>query len=212
MHTHIRNTKCLLHTHSNTQERKPVTNSRDTQELLPEAGQEMLKIFFTHPARTSLLQDFAFYELQAAQKMAQAQAAAQGNSNNGSPTASNAGGPPGQGGNSPMLPNQQFNPAGNLNAGMGPAGNGGPGNPNALAYQMPMMSPMLQMGLQMNLDHGVGRQGGGYPGPAGQVRQGPGGNGAGQVGVSQGLQNSVMRNPSPAPAGATGTGGNGGKW
>jgi YTH domain-containing family protein len=48
---------------SNTQERKPVTNSRDTQELLPEAGHEMLRIFFTHPARTSLLQDFAFYEV-----------------------------------------------------------------------------------------------------------------------------------------------------
>ncbi|KZS90048.1 YTH-domain-containing protein [Sistotremastrum niveocremeum HHB9708] len=48
---------------NNTQERKPVTNSRDTQELLPDAGLEMLKIFFTHPARTSLLQDFAFYEV-----------------------------------------------------------------------------------------------------------------------------------------------------
>ena len=48
---------------SNTQERKPVTNSRDTQELLPEAGQEMLRIFHSHPARTSLLQDFAFYEV-----------------------------------------------------------------------------------------------------------------------------------------------------
>ena len=48
---------------SNTQERKPVTNSRDTQELLPDAGQEMLRIFHTHPARTSLLQDFAFYEV-----------------------------------------------------------------------------------------------------------------------------------------------------
>ncbi|KAG6870385.1 hypothetical protein C0993_004677, partial [Termitomyces sp. T159_Od127] len=47
----------------NTQERKPVTNSRDTQELLPDAGQEMLRIFHTHPARTSLLQDFAFYEV-----------------------------------------------------------------------------------------------------------------------------------------------------
>jgi len=55
----------------NTQERKPVTNSRDTQELLPEAGQEMLRIFQSHPARTSLLQDFAFYELQALQKQAQ---------------------------------------------------------------------------------------------------------------------------------------------
>jgi hypothetical protein len=53
---------------NNTQERKPVTNSRDTQELLPEAGQEMLRVFFTHPSRTSLLQDFAFYELQSMQK------------------------------------------------------------------------------------------------------------------------------------------------
>lgn len=50
---------------SNTQERKPVTNSRDTQELLPDAGQEMLRIFSSHPARTSLLQDFAFYEVSA---------------------------------------------------------------------------------------------------------------------------------------------------
>jgi len=57
---------------NNTQERKPVTNSRDTQELLPEAGHEMLRIFFTHPARTSLLQDFAFYELQSIQKMSAA--------------------------------------------------------------------------------------------------------------------------------------------
>ncbi|QRV73139.1 YTH domain family protein [Ceratobasidium sp. AG-Ba] len=57
---------------NNTQERKPVTNSRDTQELLPEAGHEMLRIFFTHPARTSLLQDFAFYELQSMQKMSTA--------------------------------------------------------------------------------------------------------------------------------------------
>lgn len=51
---------CFL---SNTQERKPVTNSRDTQELLPDAGQEMLRIFHTHPSRTSLLQDYAFYEV-----------------------------------------------------------------------------------------------------------------------------------------------------
>lgn len=40
-----------------------MTNSRDTQELLPEAGQEMMRIFHSHPARTSLLQDFAFYEV-----------------------------------------------------------------------------------------------------------------------------------------------------
>jgi len=46
----------------NTQERKPVTNSRDTQELLKDAGYEMLRIFLTHAAKTSLLQDLAYYE------------------------------------------------------------------------------------------------------------------------------------------------------
>lgn len=40
-----------------------MTNSRDTQELMADAGQEMLRIFHSHPARTSLLQDFAFYEV-----------------------------------------------------------------------------------------------------------------------------------------------------
>ena len=60
----LRSTPLLTkNTFSNTQERKPVTNSRDTQELPPDAGQEMLRIFHTHPARTSLLQDFAFYEV-----------------------------------------------------------------------------------------------------------------------------------------------------
>jgi hypothetical protein len=48
---------------NNTQERKPVTNSRDTQELLPDAGHAMLHIFHTHPSRTTLLQDFAYYEV-----------------------------------------------------------------------------------------------------------------------------------------------------
>ncbi|KAI6045583.1 YT521-B-like domain-containing protein [Pisolithus marmoratus] len=69
---------------NNTAERKPVTNSRDTQELLPEAGQEMLRIFHSHPARTSLLQDFAFYELQSLQKM-QAQTTASSGSDTSTP-------------------------------------------------------------------------------------------------------------------------------
>jgi YT521-B-like domain len=56
-------TRLIIRASRNTQERKPVTNSRDTQELLPEAGQEMLRIFHAHPARTSLLQDFGFYEV-----------------------------------------------------------------------------------------------------------------------------------------------------
>ncbi|KDQ61141.1 hypothetical protein JAAARDRAFT_32145 [Jaapia argillacea MUCL 33604] len=123
---------------SNTQERKPVTNSRDTQELPPDAGQEMLRIFHTHPARTSLLQDFAFYELQAMQKI---QASQQGVSSPGQ-QASNMGSPQQQ--VSPLSSPQQHPFA--------------MSNPNALAYaaqhlqmpQMPQMNmnPMMQM--QMN--------------------------------------------------------------
>ncbi|CAG8560510.1 7706_t:CDS:2 [Cetraspora pellucida] len=43
-------------------ENKPVTNSRDTQELFPEAGHEMLKKFFYYQNRTSILDDFKFHE------------------------------------------------------------------------------------------------------------------------------------------------------
>ncbi|ORX38432.1 YT521-B-like domain-domain-containing protein [Kockovaella imperatae] len=48
----------------NTPEQKPITNSRDTQELHYEAGCEVLEIFLDHQtkAKTSLLQDFAYYE------------------------------------------------------------------------------------------------------------------------------------------------------
>ncbi|KAH9950289.1 YTH-domain-containing protein [Amylocystis lapponica] len=133
---------------NNTQERKPVTNSRDTQELMPEAGQEMLRIFHTHPARTSLLQDFAFYELQAMQKAqaVQVQGISQGPS---SPTQTPMG-----------------MPSTGQSQGLSPTGSPGQhpfamSNPTALAYaaqhmgmqQMNMnmmgMSPMMQM--QMNM-------------------------------------------------------------
>ncbi|KAF8274874.1 YT521-B-like domain-containing protein [Lactarius quietus] len=111
---------------NNTQERKPVTNSRDTQELLPDAGQEMLRIFHTHPSRTSLLQDFAFYELQSLQRM-QAQVAVGAQS------------PPSPQNNSPppqLQQQQQF----------------GMANPNSFAFsqmQMQQMTPLMQM--QMGL-------------------------------------------------------------
>ncbi|KAH9079567.1 YTH-domain-containing protein [Lactarius deliciosus] len=117
---------------NNTQERKPVTNSRDTQELLPDAGQEMLRIFHTHPSRTSLLQDFAFYEstlfqLQSLQRMqAQGQAAA-------------AQSPPSQQNNSPPPQVQQQQPFALA-------------NPNNFAFtqmQMQQMTPLMQM--QMGL-------------------------------------------------------------
>eukprot|EP00494_Astrolonche_serrata_P029162 UN29429 len=43
-------------------EGKPVTNSRDTQDINLEQGIQMLKIFKEHVSKTSILEDFAFYE------------------------------------------------------------------------------------------------------------------------------------------------------
>jgi len=41
---------------------KPVTNSRDTQEILLEPGKELLRIFSTYKSKTSILDDFSFYD------------------------------------------------------------------------------------------------------------------------------------------------------
>lgn len=43
-------------------ENKPVTNSRDTQEVKLEQGLQVLKIFKDHSCKTSILDDFEFYE------------------------------------------------------------------------------------------------------------------------------------------------------
>ncbi|TKY54294.1 YTH domain-containing family protein 2 [Spatholobus suberectus] len=43
-------------------ENKPVTNSRDTQEIMYSEGLEILKIFKNHRLKTSLLDDFMYYE------------------------------------------------------------------------------------------------------------------------------------------------------
>lgn len=43
-------------------ENKPVTHSRDTQEVKLEQGIEMLKIFKNYEARTSMLDDFEYYD------------------------------------------------------------------------------------------------------------------------------------------------------
>ncbi|KAJ4811294.1 evolutionarily conserved C-terminal region 2 [Rhynchospora pubera] len=43
-------------------ESKPVTNSRDTQEVKLEQGIEMLKLFKSHANKTSILEDFPFYD------------------------------------------------------------------------------------------------------------------------------------------------------
>ncbi|GAA5877519.1 hypothetical protein JCM8547_000178 [Rhodosporidiobolus lusitaniae] len=47
---------------SNTPENKPVTSSRDTQEVPFDAGLEVLRIIASYQSRTSLLQDYAWYE------------------------------------------------------------------------------------------------------------------------------------------------------
>ncbi|VAI37833.1 YTH domain-containing protein ECT3-like [Triticum dicoccoides] len=43
-------------------ENKPVTNSRDTQEVRLEQGLQVLKIFKDHVCKTSMLDDFGFYD------------------------------------------------------------------------------------------------------------------------------------------------------
>jgi len=43
-------------------EGKPVTNSRDTQEVLPDQGKQMVQIFLTYAPKTSILDDFTFYD------------------------------------------------------------------------------------------------------------------------------------------------------
>ncbi|OCF37996.1 hypothetical protein I316_00220 [Kwoniella heveanensis BCC8398] len=60
---------------TNTPEKKPITNSRDTQELPYEAGCEVLQIFLEHQnkSKTSLLQDFAYYERLSANRALQGQ-------------------------------------------------------------------------------------------------------------------------------------------
>ena len=43
-------------------ENKPVTNSRDTQEVMLDPGREILRIFHQFKSKTSILDDFGFYD------------------------------------------------------------------------------------------------------------------------------------------------------
>ncbi|XP_070026829.1 YTH domain-containing protein ECT2-like isoform X2 [Nicotiana sylvestris] len=52
----------LRHITLENNENKPVTNSRDTQEVKSELGFQILKIFKTHSSKTCILDDFDFYE------------------------------------------------------------------------------------------------------------------------------------------------------
>ncbi|KAG6376292.1 YTH-domain-containing protein [Boletus reticuloceps] len=163
---------------NNTAERKPVTNSRDTQELMPDAGQEMLRIFHAHPARTSLLQDFAFYEvcsLHAISSQAlnceklQAMQKIQAQQPTGSGSGSDASTPQSQ---SPTPQQQTIYSMANM------------GNPAALYSAMSpgmaatMTPSMLQMQMQMSMM-----------------------NSAFGIPQTQAMHQSVMRHPSPGPTG-----------
>ncbi len=52
----------LRHIRLENNENKPVTNSRDTQEIFFEPGKEMLRIFASYKSKTSILDDFSFYD------------------------------------------------------------------------------------------------------------------------------------------------------
>ncbi|XP_038700248.1 YTH domain-containing protein ECT2-like isoform X2 [Tripterygium wilfordii] len=52
----------LKHITLENNENKPVTNSRDTQEVKLEHGLKMIKIFKDHSSKTCILDDFTFYE------------------------------------------------------------------------------------------------------------------------------------------------------
>ncbi|KAL4353721.1 hypothetical protein GQ457_06G020120 [Hibiscus cannabinus] len=52
----------LRHVTLENNENKPVTNSRDTQEVYFEQGVQILKIFKDHSSKTCILDDFEFYE------------------------------------------------------------------------------------------------------------------------------------------------------
>lgn len=52
----------LRHIRLENNENKPVTNSRDTQEVPPEKGKQLLKIIHSYKAPTSIFDDFVHYE------------------------------------------------------------------------------------------------------------------------------------------------------
>jgi len=59
---------------TNTPENKPITSSRDTQEVPHDKGIQVLHIMSTYQSRTTLLQDYAWYEHNESQKSQNQQA------------------------------------------------------------------------------------------------------------------------------------------
>ncbi|PIN13942.1 putative high-glucose-regulated protein [Handroanthus impetiginosus] len=76
---------CFRHILLENNDNKPVTHSRDSQEVKLEQGIEMLKIFKGHDAETSLLDDFDFYDER--EKSLMERKAKQRSNTTGNPTA-----------------------------------------------------------------------------------------------------------------------------
>ena len=107
-----------LTTLTDTPEQKPVTQSRDTQELPTHVGAEMMAILAQYQNKTSLLQDWAYYEMQSVQQ----QASKSGPANDSatphqaprtlaaSPAPSNASPAPAPSGPPPNVPPHLFHP------------------------------------------------------------------------------------------------------
>ncbi|XP_011078177.1 YTH domain-containing family protein 2 isoform X2 [Sesamum indicum] len=75
---------CFRHILLVNNDNKPVTHSRDSQEVKLEQGMQMLRIFHSHEAETSLLDDFNYYEER--EKSLMERKAKQRASANGNPT------------------------------------------------------------------------------------------------------------------------------
>ncbi|KAK4432739.1 YTH domain-containing protein ECT2 [Sesamum alatum] len=74
---------CFRHILIENNDNKPVTHSRDSQEVKLEQGMQMLRIFHSHEAETSLLDDFNYYDER--EKSSMERKAKQRASTNGNP-------------------------------------------------------------------------------------------------------------------------------
>ncbi|BGP22954.1 high-glucose-regulated protein 8 [Rhodotorula toruloides] len=143
---------------SNTPENKPVTSSRDTQEVPYDAGLEVLRIIASYSSRTSLLQDYAWYEAQFRrnqQVAGEGQGVSAGDANSPQPpphyALSSSPQPPQQGGDVNKSPRQQAGGRRFWNRG-GPGQNGAPVGPprggQPGAPPVPQIPPQYAMPLQ----------------------------------------------------------------
>ncbi|KAJ8295577.1 YTH domain-containing family protein [Rhodotorula toruloides] len=121
---------------SNTPENKPVTSSRDTQEVPYDAGLEVLRIIASYQSRTSLLQDYAWYEAQFRRNQqiaGEGQGVSAGDASSPQPpphyAPTTSPQPPQQGGDVNKSPRQQAGGRRFWNRGGGPGQNGAPVGP-----------------------------------------------------------------------------------